>query len=635
MRFPFRISVRARRASGRAPDPAFAALAAARDGFVLLVDGDGVVEWVSPAARSLLGLAPGALAGTPFLDLVHPEDVLAETETQRFALRGRGWLPLRVERHATADRRGRPQTVVLARPLDLGERLAAAVSSEREPLELFAVVAEEAGATLGTDVAAVVRFEQTGDGTVVGCWQTDDAEAPAPGTRLSLDGASAAAAVFRTGRPARVDEGGEVGHAAPVHVSDRVWGAIVLATRPARAAALPDDLEARLTELARAVAPSLAWADASLQLSALATRDALTNLADARAFQEQLRAEVLRARRHERPLSIVLLDVDEFRRLNATYGRLACDRALAETAHRLAAETRQGEHVARLGGNRFGWILPETDGLDAWIAAERARKALSAVPYAGIGGITVSAGVCDLLDAADADELVALADVALLHAKRNGRNVTFRYSPELRRETTAPRPEDARLQKLSELARDREAEDPGTEGHSERVARLAEKLALAAGWPLDRAVRLGRVGLVHDVGMLGVEDGVLRKPGRLTPAERRTVEEHAAAGARLAGTALDEEQLQWLRHHHERWDGRGYPDSLVEEEIPDGARLLAVAEAWDAMTSDHTYAGALAPPAAIEECRLQRGRQFDPEAVAALERLWRLGALAAIDVEDA
>jgi diguanylate cyclase (GGDEF)-like protein len=635
MRLPFRMGARPHAAGGRVPDPAFAALAEAHGGLVLLVDDDGLIDWVSPAAAPLLGIAPEALAGTPFLDLVHPEDVLAHTETQRFARRGSGWLPLHVERHATHDRRGRPLMVVVARRLEAADRFAAAVATEREPLELFAVVAEEAGLTLGTDVAAVVRFERTGEGTVVGCWEAEDAQAPAPGTRLALDGPSAAATVFRTGQPARVEDERELGHAAPIRVADRLWGALVLAVRADAAGALPADVADRLAALARVAAAPLAWADASLQLSALSTRDALTGLPDARAFHDQLRAEVLRARRHERPLSIVLLDVDDFRRLNATYGRLACDRALTEAARRLSGETRQGEHVARLGGNRFGWILPETDGLDAWVAAERARKALSATPYPGLGGITASAGVCDLLDAADGDELVALADVALLHAKRNGRNVTFRYSPELRREAATPRPEDARLQKLSELARDLEAEDPGSEGHSERVARLAEKLALAAGWPLDRAVRLGRVALVHDVGMLGIDGAVLRKPGRLTSTERRTIEEHVEAGVRLAGAALDEEQLLWLRHHHERWDGRGYPDSLVEEEIPDGARLLAVAEAWDAMTSEHSYAGALAPAAAMEEVRLLSGRQFAPDAVLALERLWRLGALTALDVEDA
>jgi HD-GYP domain-containing protein (c-di-GMP phosphodiesterase class II) len=125
---------------------------------------------------------------------------------------------------------------------------------------------------------------------------------------------------------------------------------------------------------------------------------------------------------------------------------------------------------------------------------------------------------------------------------------------------------------------------------------------------------------------------VLRKPGPLSQEELAQIRNHPDTGAELAVHALDEEQLSWIRHHHERWDGGGYPNGVAGEAIPAGARLLALAEAWDAMTSSRVYEEALALRDAVAECKRERGRQFAPDAVDALERLWALGALNAADV---
>ena len=139
----------------------------------------------------------------------------------------------------------------------------------------------------------------------------------------------------------------------------------------------------RLAALALAAQPAIGFADASAQLSALATRDQLTNLPDHRAFHEQLRSEARRAERHERALSLVLINIDDFKQINAEHGRLAGDRALAEVGRRLAATVRNGELVSRLSADHFGWVLPETEGLSGWIAAERGRRALAAAPIEG------------------------------------------------------------------------------------------------------------------------------------------------------------------------------------------------------------------------------------------------------------
>ena len=305
---------------------------------------------------------------------------------------------------------------------------------------------------------------------------------------------------------------------------------------------------------------------------------------------------------------------------------------LAEVGRRLAATVRTGELVSRLSADHFGWVLPETEGLNGWIAAERARRSLAAAPIEGIGHVTASAGVCDFEDVAGPDQLLALAEVALVHAKDSGGDATFRYSAELDGESGLPVEDDRGLSRLRALAGELDAEDPGTEGHSERVARLSEKLALSCGWHADLAIRLAQAGLLHDVGKLGIGEAVLRKPGPLSATELEQIRNHPDTGAAIAVRALDEEQLSWIRHHHERWDGAGYPNGVAGDAIPAGARLLALAEAWDSMTSSRVYGSALSAADAVAECKREQGTQFAPEAVDALDRLWALGALDAADV---
>ena len=593
----------------------------AADALVLELDGEGVIVSCSSAVHRLLGYAPEQLVGSDVFALVHPDDLLSQTESQRYLHRNGSYLSLEGRKITRRDELGTiTGVVVILHGTGVGrsaeQRIQDAVAVEPDPVELFSVVAEEVAHDLGVTAVAVVRFETAGFGTIVGAFEPRGSASLVPGTTVSLSGADAAARVF--------DVGEAVTGAAPVRVGARLWGAIV-----AEGAS-----SARLGELALAAQPAIAFADASAQLGALATRDQLTNLPDHRAFHEQLRAEARRAARHERSLSLVLVNVDGFRAINAEHGRLAGDRVLAEVGRRLAATVRNGELVSRLSADHFGWILPETEGLNGWIAAERARRALAAAPIEGVGVVTASAGVCDLEDVAGADELLAFAEVALAHAKSGGGDVTFRWSRELETPGRGAQAaiDDGGLARLRALAHELDAEDPGTEGHSERVARLAEKLALSSGWAPEHAIRLGQAGLLHDVGKLGVDEDVLRKPGPLSDEELSQIRNHPDTGAELAVNALDEEQLAWIRHHHERWDGAGYPNGVAGEAIPGGARLLALAEAWDAMTSSRVYDDARKLGDAVAECKRERGKQFAPEAVDALERLWTLGALNDADV---
>ena len=167
---------------------------------------------------------------------------------------------------------------------------------------------------------------------------------------------------------------------------------------------------------------------------------------------------------------------------------------------------------------------------------------------------------------------------------------------------------------------------PSTLRHSERVSALAEKIAVELGWEPGRLRRLRDAALLHDVGKLAIPDAVLFKPGRLDPVEYEQVKAHAALGAQIVRDLLDPEQVTWVRSHHERPDGCGYPDGLAAGAIPDGAAILAVADAYDAMTVARPYSAPLLPAEALEECRRLAGAQFDPDAVAALEAVLALPA---------
>jgi HD-GYP domain-containing protein (c-di-GMP phosphodiesterase class II) len=258
------------------------------------------------------------------------------------------------------------------------------------------------------------------------------------------------------------------------------------------------------------------------------------------------------------------------------------------------------------------------------------RRAISELPFAQVGSLTISAGVCDIADAEDATALFRLADLALYWVKTNGRDATFRYSPQvlelLSGEEQAHRLSRARaISGIRVLAQAVDAKDPSTQRHSERVADLAVNLAQELGWPEDRVALLHEAALVHDVGKIGIPDTLLLKPGPLDPDEYEVVKTHPALGAQMVADALSPEQAEWIRCHHERLDGTGYPVGLGGDGLSDGSRILALADAWDAMTWARPYRVPLRTREALAEVRLHAGTQFCPRVAAALSRLWTDG----------
>lgn len=362
-----------------------------------------------------------------------------------------------------------------------------------------------------------------------------------------------------------------------------------------------------------------------------AGRDPLTGLLTHRAFQERLAAEAGRALSTGAALSLAFVDIDRFRRVNETHGHAAGDRVLADVAGRLLSEAGPHDVLGRVGGEEIAWISPRP-GVELLNAVDRAREAIASGEMGGVESVTVSAGLCDLAQAGSRDDLERFAEGALYWAKQHGRDVALAYTPEVVEVLSADERAEhlgrsQALQSIRVLARAVDAKDPSTLRHSERVADLAVALGTALGWGTERLVALREAGLVHDVGKIGVPDAILFKPSRLTDGEYREIMRHATIGAEILTDVLSVEQVAWVRGHHERWDGAGYPDGLAGEVIPPGARVLALADAWDVMTSRRPYHEPLDRDAAMAECLRCAGEQFAPEVVEAMERLVAVGAV--------
>jgi diguanylate cyclase (GGDEF)-like protein len=496
-------------------------------------------------------------------------------------------------------------------------RIATAVVAGADPETVFADVAREAARLTEADTGSVWRF-QDAEATLVG---TCGNEPLSLGTAITPRFESVLGKVMAHGLSTRVEDAAGVPGArstvgVPVHLLGEVWGA-VLVTNPVQTP-LGDGTQERVARFAEIVAVGVSNAEARRHLEARAVTDTLTGVANRCGFQERLSAEVGRALRHRRALSLVLFDVDRFKSINDTYGHPVGDRVLVEVSRRIAQQVRQGELVARVGGEEFAWILPESPAGGALLAAERARAAVSAQPIEGVGTVTVSAGICDLALAqwVEAD-LFRLADRALYYAKSHGRDLCVVYGPESREPAAPAWPQGDRAAAyagIRALARAVDLRNTRTWRHHERVAETAVDIAARLGWELDRIGRMREAALVHDVGLaaLGPEpapDG-----------------EHARVGALVASPGLDPEQVAWIAHHHERLDGRGGPDGLAGDAIPEGARILAVAEALETLTCTPASGAPLTKDEAVTTIRRYAGTLYCPVVVGVL-----LGAPPAAD----
>jgi diguanylate cyclase (GGDEF)-like protein len=358
------------------------------------------------------------------------------------------------------------------------------------------------------------------------------------------------------------------------------------------------------------------------RLEQTARTDPLTGLLNRRGFEELMDAEIERGHRGGRPLSLLIGDLDHFKRLNDTHGHLAGDRALRSLAWILQSSKRKIDTVARIGGEEFAIVAPETDQHGAYILAENLRERVASA--AVHGGLTLSFGVATFpRDGGEPRTLMHSADQALYVAKEMGRDTSVVYKADvatdaLRRRRGGEREGPGQLSAVLLLAETLDVHDTGTAEHSRRVADYVVAIATQLCLPTDRVERLRIAGLVHDIGKIGLPDAILRKPGPLTRQELADVRKHPERGAEiLTGAELDDLR-SWILAHHERPDGGGYPFGLRGRQIPLEASIVAVADAYDAMTSDRSFRRAVAPTVATSELLRCAGTQFDGKAVAAL-----------------
>ncbi len=358
----------------------------------------------------------------------------------------------------------------------------------------------------------------------------------------------------------------------------------------------------------------------ALRAMRLALTDPLTGLGNHRNFHDRLERELRYAHERRLPLSLCMIDIDDFKRINDRFGHPAGDRVLSQ----LAARLRQSGEAFRLGGDEFALLLPGADESAALAAASSVVDRVAALNLEPTGAVTVSVGIATSPQhAGERDDLIGLADSALYWAKEYGKNRVRAYRPdvielaELKRLASGP-DRAARFRAAASLARAVDARDVYTGSHSQRVADLAARTARRLGLP-DEEVELTRLAAsLHDLGKLAIPEEILRKPGPLTEPERMVLERHPQIGFRMLESLGVDPVADWVLHHHERWDGSGYPDGLPGDRIPLGARIIFVADAYDAMTSERVYRRRVAPQHAIAELERCAGSQFDPEIVSAL-----------------
>jgi diguanylate cyclase (GGDEF)-like protein/PAS domain S-box-containing protein len=419
-------------------------------------------------------------------------------------------------------------------------------------------------------------------------------------------------------------------HRAPIVVHGRDWGWLVAEPVAAPAATAPVDaaIAESLERFARLAATALLTCQTRERLMKQATSDFVTGLSNHRAFQQRLGQESSHADRSGESLALVVFDLDGFKRVNDEHGHPLGDEVLRDLGQVLRMETREHDMAARIGGDEFALLLVGAASRDAVVVARRCTESFAASAQARGLRVGLSAGIADRSDATAPEELLRLADGALYWAKRNRAGVVVYDQGVVRELSARERAESLErsqvLTALRVLARVTDLKDPSTHQHSARVAALARRLAAAAGWSAQRQAWLHEAALVHDVGKVVVSDAILRKPGRLTAEEYDEVKRHAGLGAEIAAGALSDEQVRWIREHHERPDGLGYPDGLREESISEGAQLLALADCWDVMTTGRSYQAKVTAASALAECRELIDRQFTARALHALQRCWEV-----------
>ena len=420
----------------------------------------------------------------------------------------------------------------------------------------------------------------------------------------------------------------------PMCSKQKLVGIIALGLKQPRGSYSSDDIDTLVkigSELSRTIENAQQYAAAIEKAHA----DELTGLLTHGFFHRRVDEEISRCSRFGNIFSVLFIDLDLFKSYNDAFGHIAGDRILKEIAVCIRMSIRSIDIPCRYGGDEFGVVLPGSSIDDAYDVAERIRKTIeSRMDSLGVA-ITSSIGVASWpTSGATKEALILAADSALYWSKRSGRNrVSLASSAMSTLRLDNGSSEQEIIEAVHALAATVDAKDHYTYGHSKKTSEYAVRIAQELGYSAERMAKLKAAALLHDIGKIRVPDNILFKPGPLISDEWVAIREHPKFGVAilkhikgLSGC------LPIIQHHHEHFDGKGYPAGLAGDDIPLDARILAVADAYDAMTSQRPYRPSkLTHQDALKEMIRCKGTYFDPEIVRVFTELWKpldLGELA-------
>ncbi|MFB3920792.1 MAG: HD domain-containing phosphohydrolase [Terriglobia bacterium] len=530
-----------------------------------------------------------------------------------------------------------------------------------DPQELLSSICQQLRGTFGFDLTRVETLDKAKEELVV---EAQEGYAPALVGRRARLGEGLAGFAAETGEPVLVNDVARDDRYIPFHTGVRSSLAMplkyrseilgVLSVESLRANSFSQQDVLTLRTLADQLAVALKNAQAYKVAQDQAITDTLTGLKTHRYFMEALDAEWRRSPRSGHHFSIIMMDLDDFKQVNDRYGHLEGDRVLAAVGRVLEMRSRQSNVVTRYGGDQFAVLMAEATMEQAEGLAERLRYGLAADPYLASRSITASFGIATFpVHGATPEEIVRVAESGMYLAKHEkGNSVRVAsgsaespaedWKQQLleaylgvavkRMFSTGPEAFNQYLARFEAATSDTNGENPSlmdtvtalaftidakdhyTQGHSQSVSRLAAQLAQQLGLSSEEMEDIRLAGILHDIGKIGVPESVLNKPSCLTPEEYELVKSHTILGEKILEplkVKAIERIRKMVRSHHERVDGKGYPDGLTGNDIPLGARIITIADCFDTLISERAYKQACQLEEAVEELQRGRGSQFD------------------------
>jgi len=365
-----------------------------------------------------------------------------------------------------------------------------------------------------------------------------------------------------------------------------------------------------------------------------ANRDSVTNLFNHRAVQEQMTAVHARCKRTSEVFSIVMMDLNNFKFFNDTYGHPIGDKVLRTVADCLRESCRGSDFLGRYGGDEFIVVLPDTDAAGALDVCARIKATLDSKHFEPVPGTRLPIGTAFgwasfPQDGESVVDLLAAADANLYNHKRGGASYLSQSQKQLQQDKDEVkklrnRAHGGSFGVLDALVTAIDHKDHYTRHHSEEVTFLSLLVARELGYSAQQLEAVRISGLLHDVGKIAVPDSILRHPGKLGRDEWDIMQQHPVFGALIVKDVPHlEHVLDGIKYHHEKWDGSGYPEKLKGEDIPELGRLLAMGDTYSALTTDRPYRKGWKPEAALEEIERCAGAHFDPRLCALFLKVMR------------